>query len=71
MPPKEDPKFKRIAVKPADVEILLGCSPRTGREIILKIKRLLGIPKEGYVTVYQFCDIKKVDLHIMAAIMNK
>ena len=70
MPRKDAPQFKRVVVKPADVEKLLGCSPRTAREIILQVKRLLGIPKDGYVIVYQFCNIKKVDLHIMAEIMN-
>jgi hypothetical protein len=70
MPRQTPPKFKRLVVKPSDVEKLLGCSDRCARLIIQEIKTILGIPLKGYVTVYQFCDIKKVDLNIMAKIIN-
>lgn len=47
---------KRICIYPKDVQNITGRKEKTARRLLNKIKNKLGKPKEGFVTVQEFCE---------------
>ena len=46
---------KRICIYTKDIQNVTGRKEKTARRLLSKIKKELGKPEEGFVTVQEFC----------------
>jgi hypothetical protein len=46
----------RVVVTTKDVQLILGKSPRSARDLLQKVKRVLKKKPRQYVTVAEFCE---------------
>ena len=52
---------KRIVVYPKDVENITGRRERAARKVLQKVRETFGKPRDGFVTVREFCLYTGID----------
>ncbi|RYE23102.1 MAG: hypothetical protein EOP51_11530 [Sphingobacteriales bacterium] len=61
----------RVVIHSKDVENITGYMPRTARNLLQKIKRLVGKPKRSLVTIREFCNYTGIDEELVREFLKR
>ena len=62
---------KRICIYPKDIQNITGRKEKSARRMFNTIKDRLGKPREGFVTVQEFCEFTGIsEVEVLRFIMD-
>ncbi len=67
---KQLPGPSRLVLYTKDIELILGCSNRTARRLMQKIKIVSGKTNDQYVTIEEFSEVTGIDEGMVREMMN-